>query len=158
MRRSTVSKDSIKNMPRVCKNSAKIDINKLRKFCHLWSMNTPKEVIQKKFDIKQAQYYRYIAAAEEVSDDFILGMIDHGLVLLFRNTMERVHNRRQILDELIESAKKNQDENPGALIQAIKAADTNDKLYSDMLDDAKIVNRATKVLNKVIVNHTVNKQ
>lgn len=159
MRRSTVYKANVKKMPRVKrKDSMKINPSKLQKFCHLWSMDTPPEVIQKELNIKQAQYYRYIDAAEEIVDDFLLGMVDHGLVLLFKTTLERVKQRQELFDLAIESTKKTVDKNPLDFVKCLRSADEHDKLYSEMLDDIKIVNQAVKTLNKVIMNNSQDKK
>lgn len=163
MRKSTVSKDSIKKMPRTKrKDSMKIDTSKLQKFCSLYSMSTPRAEVEKQLNIKQAQYYRYIDAAEEIVDDFLLGMVDHGLVLQFRTTLLRVAKRAEKLDELADDILNNYKEldikERNVANRLIQNANATDKLHSEMLDDIKIVNQTVKTLNKVIVKYSQNKK
>jgi len=153
--RSTVSKSKNKKARKQRSDSMLIDTRKLSKFCQLYSMSTPKETIQKELKIKQAQYYKYIDAAEEIVDDFLLGMVDHGLVLQFRNSLIRVQKRAEKLDELAEKGLDNYDgleaEEKHLVNRLVSNANSTDKLYSEMLDDTKIVNQTVKTLNKVIV-------
>lgn len=166
MRRSTIAKDGVKNMPRAKRmDSMGIDSSKLKKFCNLWSMNTPREVIQKKLNIGQAQYYRYIDTAEDIVDDFVLGIVDHGLVLQFRDGLLRKQNKVVELSKLADNAIEKLKEidmngdldyvNP--LLNIVRTYNQTEKDYNEMLDDVKIVNQTVKTLNKVIANHTKNK-
>jgi len=142
-------------LPKTTRQKISIDNGKLKKFCQLWSMNTPKTTIEKELKIKTTQYYSYINAAEEIVDDFLLGMVDHGLVLQFRTVMERVSKRAEKLDALADAALDNysnlEDSEKNTVNRLISNANQTDKLYSEMLDDTKIVNETVKTLNKVIV-------
>ena len=155
--RTTVSKSN-KNKKIGRKEGSKtiaIDSKKLSKFCQLFSMSTPRATVQTELKIKKAQYYRYIDAAEEIVDDFLLGMVDHGLVLQFRNSLIRVQKRAEKLDDLANSGLDNYDkleaEEKHLVNRLVSNANATDKLYSEMLDDTKIVNQTVKTLNKVIV-------
>ena len=167
MRKTDVYKTNIKKKPLVKrKDSMNIDHSKLKKFCSLWSMNSPPEVIQKELNIKQAQYYRYINAAEEITDEFVLGIVDHGLVLQFRESLLRTHKKVVKLDRLadlaldkIEKSKLEGNLNSiNTLTNIVKTYCQTEKQYVEMLDDAKIVNQTMKTLNKVIANNSQNKK
>lgn len=157
MNRSTIAKSEHKrtNPKRAGRKSISIDNSKLNKFCRLYSMNTPRETVCKELKFKQAMYYRYIDAAEEIVDDFLLGMVDHGLVLQFRTTLLRVAKRAEKLDELVEDVLDNYTtldiKERNVANRLIQNANATDKLHSEMLDDVKIVNQTVKTLNKVIV-------
>jgi len=155
--------DKSKNNTRVKRgDSMKIDTTKLRKFCNLWSMNVPKETIQQELNIKKVQYYNYINAAEEIVDDFLLGMVDHGLVLQFQNTLQDIQQRREQMNKISKRMlEKYQDkdlDNDESIIltRVISMANQTDKLFNEMLDDTKIVNQTVKTLNKVIVKSKLN--
>ena len=64
----------------------------------------------------------------------------------------------ELFDLAIESAKKTVDKNPLDLVKCLRSADENDKLYSEMLDDSKIVNQTIKTLKKVIMKYGQNKK
>jgi len=141
----------------------KINPIKLQKFCHLWSFNTPREIIQRELNIKKAQYYRYINAAKNIVDDFLLGVVDHGLVLEFKNSLERVQRRAEKMDKISqdEIAKYSPEMDPKektALTRIIKISNETEKLYNVMLDNKKIVNSTMKTLNKVIVKYSLKKK
>lgn len=137
--------------------SKQISINseKLSRFCQLYSMNTPRTEVEKELRIGKAQYYKYIDAAEEIVDDFLLGMVDHGLVLQFRTTLQRVSRRADKLDELASKALEDyptmDESEKNTANRLIANANQTDKLYTEMLDDVKLVNETVKTLNKVIV-------
>ncbi len=143
-------------------DSTKINDAKLKKFCNMWSMDTPKETIMKTLKIEKSAYYNYIDAAEEIVDDFLLGMVDHGLILQFRSTLQRVQRRAEKLDELANAGLEKYeaaDENEKlATDRLVRNANASDKLYNELLDDSKIVNQAVKTLNKVIVNNSKKKE
>lgn len=149
---------SLAQLPKTSRQKISIDSTKLKKFCNLWSLNTPKTTIEKELKIKTTQYYSYINAAEEIVDDFLLGMVDHGLVLQFRNVMERVNKRAEKLDDLADKALDNYEKmdipERNVANRLIANANSTDKLFSEMLDDTKIVNETVKTLNKVIVKST----
>lgn len=157
--RSTISKSKNKKAGRK-EGSKQISINssKLSQFCSLYSMNTPRTEIEKELKIGKAQYYRYIDAAEEIVDDFLLGMVDHGLVLQFRTTLQRVEKRARKLDELADKGLNDyeslDDTEKLNIDRLVRNANASDKLYSEMLDDVKLVNQTVKTLNKVILNNT----
>ncbi len=129
-------------------------------------MNTPKATIQKELNIGHTQYYSYIDAAEEIADDFVLGFVDHGLVLQFTESMTRMHSKVLKLDKLAETAlddiaKIGNDVKPqllSGLNNIVRNYILTERVYNDMLDDSKIVNQTMKTLNKVIVNNAQNKK
>jgi len=126
-------------------------------------MNTPKETIQKELKIGHTQYYSYIDAAEEIVDDFVLGLVDHGLVLQFKTILQRVQKRAERLDEIVNKSLDKFDHSmdvkeKNTLARIIETANNTDKLYSEMLSDTKLVNQAVKTLNKVALNNLQNKK
>ena len=86
------------------KRASKIDLKKLEKFNYLWSINTPRETVQTKLKIGKTTYYNYLDAAEDLADNFVLGMVDHGMVLLFRESMTRMHEKVIKLNSLSNNA------------------------------------------------------
>ncbi|PIY88222.1 MAG: hypothetical protein COY74_09365, partial [Nitrosopumilales archaeon CG_4_10_14_0_8_um_filter_34_8] len=137
----TVRNSSIKNnklRPSTkTKEKISIDSSKLKKFCSLWSMDIPKAEICKQLNIGHTQYYAYINAAEEIVDDFLLGMVDHGLVLQFRTSLQRVQKRAEkmdqiadkALDQMINAGIENDSKDSWALTSLVLAANAPDKLY-----------------------------
>ncbi len=129
-------------------------------------MNTPKDTIQKELKIDHTQYYSYIDAAEEIADDFVLGSVDHGLVLQFRESMIRMHNKVIKLDTLADTAmvdietslKDGKPQLLSGLNNIVRNYISAEKTYNLMLDDSKLVNQTMKTLNKVIVNNTKHKK
>jgi len=142
--------------------SISINSEKLAKFCQLYSLNTPKKEIEKELKIAQAQYYRYIDAAEEIVDDFLLGMVDHGLVLQFRNKLVKVAARAEkvnaIADKLLDDYDNLDESGKSECDRMVRNANMTDKLHNELLDDTKIVNQTVKTLNKVIVKSSQKKE
>ena len=162
MRKSSVA--SATYHPRILgshiKRGKNINVNndKLKTFCTLWSVGTPKNDIMTKLKIKKVQYYNYIDAAEEIVDDFLLGFVDHGLVLLFRDRLEATQRRAEALSRIAEKYIQKVEDSAAPTPQDIKtmtqvsrAADATGKLYNEMLDDSKIVNQTMKTINRVMV-------
>lgn len=164
---NTISKSNHQQLNKssnVGRKSIAIESKKLKQFCYLWSIDTPREDICNELKIKQAQYYNYIDAAEEIVDDFLLGMVDHGIILQFKDSLKSVQERRVQLDKITNRmVKKFEIIDPDAdqsivLNRMVSLANQTDKLYTEMLDDIKIVNQTMKVLNKVIAKSKSNNQ
>lgn len=151
-----------KNNPSVLKinpdQKVKISINdkRLREFSRLLSTGMSREEIQKEMKIKNATYYKYYAATEQVVENFLLAIVDYGLVLQFMDCFDRVLKRREDHDLAISIARKMATKDPLVLIKCLKAADENDTLISNYLDDAKIVNQVMKILHKKSVSDIIN--
>ena len=164
---NTVSKSNHKQLNKSSNVSRKSIANegkKLKQFCHLWSMDTPREDICTELKITQPQYYSYIDAAEEIVDNFLMGMVDHGLVLQFRDSLKSVQERRKNLDKIANRmVKKFENVDPDdvqsiTLNRMVSLANQTDKLYTKLLDDVKIVNQTMKTIQKVIAKNKSNNQ
>lgn len=151
-----------KNNPSVLKvnpdQKVKISINdkRLREFSSLLATGMNREEIQKEMKIKKATYYKYHTAIEQVVENFLLAMVDYGLVLQFKDCLDRALKRREYYDLAISEAVKMATKDPLVLIKCLKAADENDTLISNYLDNAKIVNQVMKILHKKSVSDIIN--
>ena len=158
--KSTIRKKGTTNKEKK-KRAPNINMKKLQKFNYLWSIQTPRSEVMQKLDISKTTYYNYIDQAEEIADDFVMGMVDHGLVLQFRDSMSRMHKKVLKLDELSNTAlvdietnlKDGKPQLLAGLNNIIRNYLSAEKTYNLMLDDGKLVNQTMKTLNKVIVKH-----
>ena len=124
-------------------------------------MATPKEEIQKELKIGHTQYYSYIDAAEQLVDDFMIGMVDHGLVLQFSKALKRIRTMTEksydnALDaqaKISEILKSDDKSELNSLNNVIRIYNNLERTYNDFLDDSKIVHRAIKTIKKVMVQN-----
>jgi len=161
LKSTVVKREHIRELGNRITRGKNITVNnaKLVRFTQLWSVATPKADIMKELKIKKVQYYNYLDASEELVDDFLLGFVDHGLVLLFRERLISVGKRAESLARISQRFIDKVDKaNMDATEKDIKLAsllsrttDSTEKLYNDMLDDSKIVNQTMKTINRVIV-------
>lgn len=143
------------------KRATKIDMKKLEIFNHLWSVNTPRLEVQKQLNIGKTSYYHYLDAAEDIADGFVLGMVDHGLVLQFRESMGRMHEKVLLLNKISKKVLEHMDKmdiggdlkQVGTMNNIVRTYVVAEKTYNLMLDDSKLVNQTMKTLNKVIVKN-----
>jgi len=135
-----------------------INDKRIREFSSLLGTGMSREEIQKEMDIKKSTYYKYLSAIEIITENYTLSLTDHGLVLQFKEILDRVKERRKLYDKAVDSAVKNVNEDPLTLIRSLKSADGNDSLICGLLDDAKLVNLTMKTLNKVVVNNALNRK
>ena len=135
-----------------------INDKRIREFSSLLGNGMSREEIQKEMDIKKSTYYKYLSAIEIITENYTLSLTDHGLVLQFKEILDRVKERRKLYDKAVDSAAKNVNEDPLTLIRSLKSADGNDSLICGLLDDAKIVNLTMKTLHKVVVNNALNRK
>lgn len=135
-----------------------INDKRIREFSSLLGTGMSREEIQKEMGIRKSTYYKYHKAIDIITENYTLSLTDHGLVLQFKEILDRVKERRKLYDKAVDSAAKKVNEDPLTLIRSLKSADGNDSLICGLLDDAKLVNLTMKTLNKVVVNNALNRK
>jgi len=132
-----------------------INDKKLQKLAKLLADGMTREEIQKEMKISKSTYYKYYDAEGEVVDNYIMGMANHGLVILFKESFDRVLQKRNDYDLAISIARKNVEKDPTGLTKCLKAAVEYEKVILEFLDHRIMVSNVMKILTKSFLRRPI---
>jgi len=108
-----------------------------------------RDVVMKKMKISDATFDRYKSRIEEIVDNYSLFMIESGLILKVKASMERLENDRKEYDELLQKAK--QSKNNWQVLHVLNARSAHEKNIIEMLNNGVVAKRIKNILDRIAV-------
>ena len=135
-----------------------INDKRIREFSSLLGNGMSREEIQKEMGIRKSTYYKYHKAIDIITENYMVSLVSHGIILQFKELFDRIKKRQKLYDKAIDVAAKNVDKDPLILIRCLKSADDNDVAANSFLDDGKLVSETMKTLKKVFLDNALNRK